>query len=82
MNQTYKITGPNEFASEDTTEEALAEARKKATELLEAGSTNMRTCWNCNGAHAHMIEWDDILLACFSCGHYYLGGVDVTELES
>jgi len=82
MNQLYKITGPGEFASEDTTEEALTEARRKAKELLEAGDTTMRSCWSCNGAHSHMIEWDDIVLLCFSCGHFYLGGVDVTELES
>jgi hypothetical protein len=82
MNQTYKAAGPYKYTSEPVSEATLTESRAKALELVKAGEMVLRSCWVCNSAHVRLIEGEGVVLNCFECGHYYLGGVDVTELES
>lgn len=38
----------------------------------------LRSCWNCNAAHEYMRTWDDVVICCFECGHYYFKGQDLT----
>ena len=81
MNQTYKLSGPYEFAGEDTPEQTLTETRERALDLWRSGDIMLRSCWVCNRAHVHLIQENDTVLNCFGCGHFYLGGVDVTDME-
>ena len=40
----------------------------------------LRSCWKCNSAHEHFKngKWGDWVLQCFSCGHWYYKGKDIT----
>jgi PHP family Zn ribbon phosphoesterase len=61
----------------------VEEARKAATEYMKAnGSTSyaMRSCWNCNAAHEHLKD-ANCPIVCFSCGHWFFKGVQLTEAE-
>ena len=79
MSKTYKLSGDHEFTSEDTAPEVLEKAREQAVELMKDGDVMLRSCWVCNGAHAHFIEEAGVVLNCFGCGHLYLGGIDLME---
>ena len=79
-NLTYAETGSYEFTSKETPEDTLNATRAKALELAKHGDMMLRSCWVCNGAHVHLIEVNNVVLNCFVCGHFYLSGVDVTEL--
>ena len=54
--------------------------RVKARSLLFADPTKLglRSCWNCNPAHEHLKD-AEYVINCFSCGHYFFEGEDVTE---
>lgn len=61
--------------------EELEEARSRAEAILESGDVDkmmLRTCWNCNGAHFHLAEADNVILRCFGCGRFYIDGIDIT----
>lgn len=50
--------------SEEDAKKFLAEA--------EGQTADFRSCWYCNGAHAHLKN--RALLQCFECGNFYLHG--------
>lgn len=59
-----------------TTDEVdLAEYRERARVLLAEHKVTFRSCWECNSAHEHLKEGEDVVLLCFGCGNYYLGAV-------
>lgn len=39
----------------------------------------LRSCWECNPAHDHLNQEDDILYLCFVCNRYYMDGIFLTE---
>jgi hypothetical protein len=41
----------------------------------------MRSCWDCNGAHAHLRAVEAFVVWCFCCGRYLYRGVDITEYD-
>jgi len=53
----------------------------KARALMADGSLAFRSCHRCNPAHSHFADNEDCVIACFACGHYWLGGHDLTEIE-
>lgn len=56
------------------------EARAKVKRLLKekgADAVEVRSCWNCNGAHDHLKTHE--LIKCYECGRWYYKGIDVTE---
>jgi len=57
----------------------LEEAKKEATEIIHKDSTNfqLRSCWNCNGAHEHLKK-SEIPIKCFECGKAFHKGFDIT----
>ena len=46
---------------------------EKAIQLKEKGEFMMRSCWECNPAHAHFKDVSD-LFVCFHCGRWYMNG--------
>lgn len=59
--------------------ETLEQKRDRAEKLVAAGSVALRTCHECNSAHAHYVEDEDCVIYCIiGCGRYWLGGVDLT----
>ena len=57
-------------------EKANMELAKKQWNNLKQEEA-MRTCWQCNEAHAHLINSKKIW--CIECGKVYFRGIDVTE---
>ena len=57
----------------------VEESRIIAKKLIKAGKFEMRSCWNCNGAHEHLKNHE--LFTCFNCGRWFYKGIDVTEDE-
>jgi len=58
---------------------SIKQARIEAKKLLKKYPgvyPELRSCWNCNGAHEHLKEHD--LIMCFGCGHWYYKGIDIT----
>ena len=55
--------------------------KKKFNILLSKAVRNkkliIRSCWVCNPAHEHLKTTTSIIY-CFSCGHYYFQGVDLS----
>ena len=59
----------------------LGDSRQRAQEAVNAGKWGLRSCWNCNPAHAHLAVDQDWVLQCFDCGHFYFEGVDITTTD-
>ena len=76
LNHKFKRIGEYGYESEPATIEEIQEARKKA----EQQNMGARTCWECNKAHAHLI--DDFAFYCFGCGKYFYNGIDITDYTS
>ena len=57
----------------------LEALRAEAAAILKKDNTNfaMRSCWNCNSGHEYLKEADYIIW-CFSCGHWFYKGMDIT----
>ena len=60
-----------------------AEAREAAKVYLETNPSGvwLRSCWNCNEAHERLKQSEYVII-CFSCGHWFYQGVDITEEKS
>ena len=56
-------------------EEKLKQLREEAKQY----EVVLRSCWNCNSSHEYLKEYNDIVICCFECGHYFFKGVDITE---
>lgn len=86
-NHVWSLDADGEPVSRPSTAEELQEARDEATELAretEGSCVAMRSCWDCNPAHAHFLDgdWGDWVLACvMGCGRYFFRGVDITVAE-
>jgi len=83
MNKVYSLKD-GEVVSREATPDELAATRRTALKMMDESDAlpAMRTCWNCNPAHAHFLEdtADDFLFACvMGCGHYFFNGIDITE---
>ena len=39
----------------------------------------MRSCWECNPAHAYLKNNQDSVIVCPHCGEYFYKGVKITE---
>lgn len=61
------------ISSRPASTEELARARDEASN----SDVGMRSCWNCNAAHAHLIDREVFL--CLGCGRYFHKGIDITE---
>lgn len=63
--------------------EELVNARAIAHDKLQKDAADyaFRTCYKCNAAHAHLMQDDGFLFCCFACGHWYYGGLDISEQE-
>lgn len=81
MNLRYIPGEDGNCTTRKATKEELDSARKLGKEKVVAGTYSMRTCYACNASHAHLMKDDDFTFSCFVCGHWYVGGVDVTEEE-
>ena len=84
-NHVFKMKGDNNYTSKPATKKQLEMARKKAQDLLKktnGQALGMRSCWVCNGAHAHFLrgDWGEWVLKCLAdCGRYYYDKIDVTQ---
>lgn len=45
----------------------------------EGRTPALRSCWECNSAHKHLKEKNDILFLCIECDRYYMDGVFLTD---
>jgi hypothetical protein len=56
----------------------IKELRIEATKWIEKNKSPVwRSCWVCNPAHDHLKNVN-YPIECFSCGHYYYKGVNIT----
>ncbi len=53
-------------------------ARKKVREIKSPDSWQLRSCYECNGSHAHLMD-KGIIIQCFSCGRWFVDGIDVMD---
>jgi len=52
---------------------ALTQEQAKAhADKFEGQKFDLRSCWNCNGAHEHL---KDRVVRCFACGVLYVGDI-------
>ncbi len=85
-NHKFNAKGDWEFTSKPVTAKELKQLRKEAKELAKKKSVdaiNWRSCWQCNGAHTHLLTgaWGEWILNCIECSKYYYKKVDITEYE-
>ena len=82
LNHKFKIAHDTEGHIEDYTSEpatkkeiddAIKDLKKNKHEFMPIG----RSCWECNGAHIHLIDMP--AMNCFSCGRIYHNGIDITN---
>ena len=77
MGLAYSLDPDGEVVTREVSEQELINAR------TEAGKHNrgFRSCWNCNPSHRRFLEdtTDNHFFTCFSCGHHYFNGIDITE---
>lgn len=61
----------------------IEQLRKEAEELLkdDPNALVFRSCWNCNPAHEHLKQAQNIVINCFQCGNFYYKGENMTEDE-
>jgi hypothetical protein len=80
-NHKFSPKGDWDYTSKPATKEELEKARARADKLMrKAGQPGIRSCWQCNGAHAHFLQgdWGDWVLTCFECGKWYCDKIDIT----
>lgn len=82
--QNYKYT-PNSNGGCDfrkATKEEIDAGRKKFYEAVDNNpeSIGMRSCYECNQAHGHLME--DCIIRCFGCGKVFVDGVDIVDYEN
>jgi hypothetical protein len=65
------------YNSRLATEQELVSMREdsKKGEWMTIG----RSCWECNGAHLHLIDAPN--MNCYSCGRFYHRGYDITVYD-
>lgn len=80
-NKNYKYiqTGDYECDKVEATIDEIINGRKLFTEAAEKDSVAMRTCWECNSAHAHLMS--DFIFVCIECGRYFANGIDVLDYD-
>lgn len=55
--------------------------REEAIRQADGRDVVMRSCWNCNGAHAHLKGADYVVFCVAGCGHFYWKGVQLDNNE-
>ncbi len=77
----YKYTPTEHYKCEfrKATKEEIEDGRKKLKMLAkkDPSQIGMRSCYECNQAHAHLME--DFVFQCFDCGKYFVNGVDIMD---
>lgn len=58
--------------------EKAREAADKWIKKNGIGKIGMRSCWICNSGHEHLKK-ADYPFWCFSCGHQFFKGLDITD---
>jgi hypothetical protein len=48
---------------------------------LEKYEPDLRSCWECNGAHIHLKKMNT-LLCCLECGEYYIFGKKMSSFKN
>lgn len=77
-NHRFIHNGTGECENRPATKEEIEKGRKKYDDRQFAG-VGMRSCYECNSAHAHLME--DFMFRCFSCGRLFVDGVDVMDYK-
>ena len=75
-NHKFTKAGDYKFSSRPATAEEISAAREAFSDPA------MRSCWECNSAHAHFLNdtTDDFSFMCLmGCGRFFHNGIDVTD---
>ena len=77
-NHKFTPDGEGGCTSRPATKEEIEAGREEIRKAK--GDFEMRSCYECNGAHPHLME-EGRIVNCFACGRWYASGVDVMDYE-